>query len=77
MKAYLALGAAAAVVAALVFSHWQAYRAGRAVEQASFTRQIEKENTDAGNTAETWRAALRRCTDAGGLYDFAAGTCDH
>ncbi|PWJ79851.1 hypothetical protein C7441_114129 [Pseudaminobacter salicylatoxidans] len=76
MRVYLAFGAAVAVIAALSFSHWQAYRAGRAVEQAVFTQQIVKENTDAANTAEKWRDALRRCNDAGGMYDFAAGACD-
>jgi len=76
MRETLVIGGAVIVIALLSFSHWQIYRAGRAVEQASFTQRIEKENADAGDTAEKWSAALRRCTDVGGVYDWEVGTCD-
>lgn len=49
MRAYLALGAALAFIAALTVSHWQVDRVGRAVEQAAFTQQINKENTEAAS----------------------------
>jgi hypothetical protein len=76
MREYLVIGGAVVAIALLGFSHWQAYRAGRAIEQAGFAQQIETENANAGKTAEKWRAALRRCGDAGRLYDFATGACD-
>lgn len=64
-----------AAVALLTFSHRFAYQAGRQVEQAAFLDRINKENEDAGNSAEDWRAQYRRCVDAGGLFDFEAGSC--
>lgn len=59
----------------LTFSHRFAYQAGRQVEQAAFLDRINKENEDAGNSAEDWRAQYRRCVDAGRLFDFEAGSC--
>ncbi|PWK61959.1 hypothetical protein [Aminobacter sp. AP02] len=58
MKAYLLAGVGAAPAAALVWSHTAAYRFGRSAEQASFAAMITKENDDAGNAAEKWRAEL-------------------
>lgn len=59
----------------LTFSHRFAYQSGRQVEQAAFLDRINKENEDAGNSAEDWRAQYRRCVDAGRLFDFEAGSC--
>jgi hypothetical protein len=75
MKAYLLGFAALAVVGMLTWSHTAAYRYGRSTEQARLASQITKENDNAGKAAETWRAELRRCTAAGGLFDFETGTC--
>jgi len=76
MKGYLYGAAALAAIGALGWSHVSAYRAGRAAEQAAFIQQINRENSNAGNTAEDWRAEFRRCTGAGGMYDFETGACD-
>lgn len=76
MKGYLLIGGAVAALSFLTFTHWNAYRLGRSIEQAGFIRQINQENTNAGNAAEKWRGDLRRCNDAGGLFDFANGACD-
>ena len=68
-----------AIIAALVFltwSHIHAYRAGRQVEQAAFLERINKDNEDAGISAEDWRARYRRCVDGGGLFKFETGACD-
>jgi len=59
----------------LTFSHRFAYQAGRQVEQAAFLDRINKENDDAGNSAEDWRGQYRRCVDTGGLFDFETGSC--
>lgn len=76
LKVYAIAGAAITIVTALTASHIWAYRSGRAVEQATIAQRIAKENEDAGNRAEDWRARLRRCVDAGGLFDFETGSCD-
>lgn len=76
MKLYVILGAAAALLAALTASHTFAYRAGRSAEQAEIARHINQENENAGEAAEDWRARLRRCVDAGGVYDFETGACN-
>lgn len=60
----------------LTFTHWKAYEAGRAVAQAAFSAQVNEDNDHAGKMAEDWRSRLRACVDAGGLFDFADGTCD-
>lgn len=49
---------------------------GRAIEQAALVKQINQENTNAGNAAEKWRADFRRCVDAGRVYDFETGACN-
>lgn len=77
MRAALIAAAAAIVVGGLIWSHTAAYRYGRSTEQARFAAQITKENDDAGNAAEKWRAELRRCTSVGGLFDFETGACQH
>jgi len=59
MLTWLKIGAVVAVIAALVWSHRTAYHAGRAVEQAAFSEQIRKENADASEAAEEWRALYR------------------
>lgn len=69
----------AAVVAVLCLCVWAlhfAYQAGRQAEQAAFLNRINLENEHAGDIAEKWRGDLRRCLDAGGLFDFETGTCD-
>lgn len=76
MKGYLLAGAAAIAAGLLVFSHVETYRAGKAVAQAAIVARLIKENTNAGNVAEDWRATLRRCNGAGGMFDFEAGSCD-
>lgn len=71
--------AVVAVIAAallLTFTHRFVYQAGRQVEQAAFLERINRENADAGKSAEKWRAEYRRCVDAGGLFNFEAGSCD-
>jgi len=76
LRVWGALAGVVAVVGALTFSHRFAYQAGRSVEQASFLERINKENEDAGSSAEDWRTQYRRCVDAGRLFNFEAGTCD-
>lgn len=76
MRLYLLIGAGVAALALLTFSHTKAYQAGRATEQAAVASRINKENDNAGNHAEDWRAALRRCNGTGGLFDYETGTCD-
>jgi hypothetical protein len=70
------LGAGAAALVLLAWSHTAAYRAGRTYEQAAFAAKITKENDNAGNVAEKWRTDLRRCSDAGGVFDFETGACE-
>ncbi|RLP27899.1 hypothetical protein [Mesorhizobium sp. YM1C-6-2] len=70
------LGAGAAALVLLAWSHTAAYRAGRTYEQAAFAAKITKENDNAGNAAEKWRTDLRRCSDAGGVFDFETGACE-
>jgi len=72
---WIRIGLVLAVVAGLAWSHTAAYRAGRAVEQAAFTEQIRKENADAAEVSEEWRARYRLCVAGGGLYDFETGAC--
>jgi len=76
MFTWLKIGAALAVIGVLVWSHLSAYRAGRAVEQAAFSEQMRKENADAGEAAEEWRARYRLCVAGGWLYDFETGACE-
>lgn len=76
LKAYVLAAAAVAVVGGLTASHLWVYRAGRAAEQAAVVARIEKENDNAGRNAEDWRARLRRCLDADGVFDFETGRCD-
>lgn len=75
MKAYLLAGTAVALIAALTWSHTAAFRYGRLTEQARFAAEITKENDNAGKAAERWRAELRRCNAAGGLFNFETGAC--
>nr|WP_244425206.1 hypothetical protein [Pseudaminobacter salicylatoxidans] len=60
----------------LTWSHVEAYRAGQIAAQTDILTRINQENEHAGNEAERWRSEYRRCNDAGGVYDFAAGACD-
>lgn len=73
---WVRIGIGAALIAALVWSHATAYKAGRAVEQAAFLEQIRQENEHAGKAAEDWRSVYRMCVERGGLFDFEDGTCD-
>lgn len=66
---------AVALGGALTLSHCKAYQAGRTAEQAAFAAKINQQNEEAGNAAEDWRTAFRRCVDGGGVFDFEAGTC--
>ncbi|PSM18206.1 hypothetical protein [Nitratireductor sp. StC3] len=65
-----------AVLAGLAWSHSAAYRAGRSAEQARIVERINQENDDAAENAEDWRGKLRRCIDAGGVFDFETGSCE-
>lgn len=76
MRLYLIAGAAVVLALGLAWSHSAAYRAGGVARQAAFAAKINQENDDAGKSAEKWRSDLRRCSDAGGLFDFESGTCD-
>ncbi len=76
MKLYLVAGMAVAIVVGLSLSHAAAYRAGKLAGQTSVADHINQENDNAGNTAEKWRGDLRRCLDAGGVFDFEIGACD-
>jgi len=49
---------------------------GRALGERAIIKQIEKDNADAGNKAEDFRSAFRRCLDGGGLFDFETGSCE-
>lgn len=59
----------------LTVPHRFACQAGRRVGQAAFLERINKENENAGNSAEDRRGQYRRCVEAGGLFDFEAGAC--
>lgn len=76
MRIYLLIGTAVAVLGLLTYSHTVAYHAGGAAEQAAIATKINQENDNAGNAAEKWRADLRRCSDAGGVFNFEAGACE-
>lgn len=76
-RAGLYLVGAIALAGILAHSHWTAYSLGREIEQKRFLEQIKKENDDAGEQAERWRADYRRCVDGGGVYEFETGACIH
>lgn len=76
MKIWAALGIVALAVFTVGGLMKVSYSAGYRSAQQEVVRQIEKENTDAGNSAENWRDRLRACDDSGGVFDFASGTCD-
>ncbi|MBN9155815.1 hypothetical protein [Microbacterium sp.] len=42
----------------------------------SVRTSIERQNNEAGNTADGARSAYDRCLDGGGLWNFGAGRCD-
>lgn len=77
MRAYLALGAALAVIAALTFSHIEAYRMGAASERASaLTRSIDLIRDRSKTNAQINRmddAAL--CRELGGQW-VQPDTCE-
>lgn len=64
-----------AVTAFLGWTHYEMYETGRAYERSAMLNSIVKGNEDAGNAAENWRTKYRRCLDAGGVFDFEAGSC--
>jgi hypothetical protein len=72
MKIYLYMAAGVA----LIFAVWGTviYLEHRGAEQER--KRIEKENTNAGNTADKWRDEYRACTDINGVYHFDAGKCE-
>lgn len=70
------LGAAGVLLLLWGWALNTAYQAGRQAEQAAFLNRINVENENAGDIAEKWRGDLRRCIDAGGVYDFETGACD-
>lgn len=74
--AWLCVVAVAAIGAAGGWGYLWGRADGRAIEQSAFAERIRKSNEEAGDAAETWRADFRRCNDAGGLFDFEAGSCD-
>ncbi len=76
MRLHLILGVGVVALVLLAWTHTAAYRAGRTYEQAAFAAKITKENDNAGTAAEKWRADLRRCSDAGGVFDFETGACE-
>lgn len=64
-------------IALLIVAAWfDGHSYGQKAAQADILKQINQENEHAGNEAERWRSDYRRCVDAGGLYDFEAGSCD-
>lgn len=77
MRAYLALGVALAVIAALTVSHWQAYRKGAASERtAALTRSIDLIRDRSKTNAQINRmddAAL--CRELGGQW-VQPDTCE-
>lgn len=77
IRTYLLIGAGIALLAVLAWSHTAAYRSGQRVGQASVIEKLNQENDNAGQDAEKWRGDLRRCNDAGGVFDFEFGTCQH
>lgn len=77
MRAYLALGGAAAVIAALTVSHWQAYRMGAASERsAALTRSIDLIRERSKTNAEINRLdAAGLCRELGGRW-VQPDTCE-
>lgn len=74
----LKMGASALIAGLVAFylGHAIGKSTGRAIEQAAFAKKINEENDNAGNAAEKWRADLRRCNAAGGVFDYETGSCD-
>lgn len=63
----------------LVFAWWalgEIFDSGKASGRGDVLSEITKENSNAGERSEEWRAALRRCNRNGGLFDFERGTCN-
>lgn len=77
MRLYIIIGAAMALVAALIGSHTFAYQAGKTAGSTEVIEEINDANDEAGDVAEEHRARLRQCVAAGGVYDFENGTCQH
>lgn len=64
---------AGAAVIALVYGKGRVD--GRQIAQQAVIERIERDNQEAGHAAERWRSDLRRCHDAGGVYDFTSSAC--
>ncbi|WP_041544344.1 MULTISPECIES: hypothetical protein [Chelativorans] len=73
---WIQIGIVLAVMSGLAWSHSAEFRAGRAAEQGAISHQIRKENADAAEASEEWRARYRLCVAGGGLHDFETGACD-
>lgn len=49
---------------------------GRTLAEAAIIEKIVEQNERAGDEAELCRDLYRRCSDRGGVFDFAGCACD-
>lgn len=61
-----------AIVGALIWLYSTIYQQGADGVRSG----IERQNNEAGNSADDARSAYDRCLDAGGLWNFGARRCD-
>lgn len=76
VKVLIVLGALIIIGGGLAWAYKTVEASGYRRAQVEITEKISKENTNAGNNAESWRDKLRACNRDGGLYDFASNTCE-
>lgn len=72
------LAGAIVIVAAIVAAGgaiWGGYALIRKSGADAVRTEIERQNNEAGIKGATTRDNLRRCTVAGGVWDFRAGKC--
>ncbi len=77
LNPWVLLAGVVAITGAVGGAYFKGRADGRALEQAAIVQQINRENREAGDAAEKWRHDLRRCNDAGGVFSFDTGACQH
>lgn len=76
LRFYLAIGGSLALIAGAAALYVTARSDGAAAGRAETINRVNKDNDDAGKTAEDWRASFRDCVrGGGGVFDFERGSC--
>lgn len=70
----LVLVGAAALIAILILAG--VYLTGRGDGARSVTERIDRQDARAEDAADGARRDVRRCSDQGGTWDVATGTCE-